>query len=225
VVGAVDLNDDGSPDLVVARDATEWEGLSSISVFLNRGDGNFRARQDYDPLHNGYGYQPGSVAIGDVNDDGRPDLVVASDEVNNAASFGPVAPTSALAVLLNRGDGRFRAESDYRTGRSLPDDPQIGDLNGDGRPDLAVADFDSSSVSVMLNTPGRCDVQYLKGLTLAAARSALARVNCRVGKIRRRSSNRSRGVRRARVISQSPGFGAVKQGGATVDLVVSLGRG
>ena len=49
----------------------------------------------------------------------------------------------------------------------------------------------------------------------------IARANCRVGKIRRAYSKT---VRKGRVISQKPGFGAVLPGGGKVDLVVSRGR-
>ena len=54
-------------------------------------------------------------------------------------------------MLLNRGDGSFEAKRDYATG-SGPESVAIGDLNGDGRPDLAIANTDvTSTVSVLLN--------------------------------------------------------------------------
>ncbi len=93
----------------------------------------FGPKTDY-----GTGGFPGSVAIGDLNADGRPDLVVA-----NAAD-------SSVSVLLGSGGGSFGPKTDYRTGNS-PYSVAIGDLNADGRPDLAVANSGSSSVSVLLN--------------------------------------------------------------------------
>jgi len=73
---------------------------------------------------------------------------------------------------------------------------------------------------VLLNTPGLCDVQYVVDLTLAAAKRALARASCRLGRVTRVSSKR---VNTGRVVSQKPGFGAVRPKGTKVDLIVSRG--
>jgi beta-lactam-binding protein with PASTA domain len=64
-------------------------------------------------------------------------------------------------------------------------------------------------------------VQDVRRLTLASAKAKLARVNCRVGKVRRTYYT---SVRKGRVISQKPTFGAVLPGSGKVDLVVSKGR-
>ena len=53
-------------------------------------------------------------------------------------------------MLLGNGDGSFGTKTDYGTGRS-PRSVAIGDVNGDGRPDLAVANENSNTVSVLLN--------------------------------------------------------------------------
>ena len=55
-----------------------------------------------------------------------------------------------VSVLLNRGDGSFRARADYSTGAS-PVEVAIGDLNGDGKPDLATANLGANTASVLLN--------------------------------------------------------------------------
>ena len=60
-----------------------------------------------------------------------------------------------MSVLLNNGDGTFAARLDYPAG-STPYSIAVADLNGDGRPDLAVANNgyvpDNGNVSVLLNT-------------------------------------------------------------------------
>ena len=47
---------------------------------------------------------------------------------------------------------------------------------------------------MLLNTPGLCTVQNVRGKALPAAKQTIARANCRVGKIRRAYSKPSRGA-------------------------------
>jgi FG-GAP-like repeat/FG-GAP repeat/PASTA domain len=209
-----DLNGDRRRDLAIANLVA-----SSVSVLVNRGDGTFRAKRDY-PTGRG----PLSVVIGDLNGDGKPDLVTAHSYANALARLFP-----KVSVLANRGGGTFQAKLDYAIPRGLPSSVAIGDLNGDRRPDLVTANpgdgtgnlGKNKSVSVLLNTPGLCTVQDVKGETLPAAKRTIAHANCRVGKIRRVYSG---GIKGVRVISQKPTFGAVLRGGGKVNLVVCCGR-
>jgi hypothetical protein len=105
-------------------------------VLLNKGAGSFQAKRDY-----ATGKGPHSVAIGDLNGDGKPDLATAN------------AVGNTVSVLLNRGDGNFKDRLDYRTG-DFPRSVAISDLNGDGKPDLATANFNADTVCVLLNTTG-----------------------------------------------------------------------
>jgi hypothetical protein len=106
----------------------------------------------------------------------------------------------------------------------------VGDVNGDGRPDLVTANYEAHTVSVFINRPGLCTVQDLSymrlgetiPMTVPSARRALARANCRVGKIRRAYSDE--GEPKGRVIGERPRFGAVLPEGGKVNLVVSKGR-
>src|SRR5207247_6027086 len=76
----------------------------------------------------GAGISPISMAIGDFNGDGKPDLAVANTYSNT------------VSVLLGNGDGTFGARKDFGTGIE-PHFVAIGDLNGDSRPDLAVTSY------------------------------------------------------------------------------------
>ncbi len=130
-----DVNADGKPDLAVAN--PNLNGRSgTVSVLLGNGDGTFGVKTDIVA-----GVRPFSVAIGDLNADGKLDLAVA-----NIDSYGG---PGTVSVLLGNGDGSFGSKTDYGTGIS-PNSVAIGDLNGDGRPDLAVANLNSNTVSVLL---------------------------------------------------------------------------
>ena len=60
-----------------------------------------------------------------------------------------------VSVLVNRGDGSFQAKLDYATGRG-PYSVAIGDLNGDGKPELATANWGVDTVSVLVNRGDGC---------------------------------------------------------------------
>jgi FG-GAP-like repeat/PASTA domain/FG-GAP repeat len=144
-----DLNGDGKADLVTGNVSTGRFPLRNVVVLINRGDGSF-ARVEYSI---GLGHAQLSVAIGDLNGDGKLD-VAAADDAHNSVS-----------VLLNDGTGRFQMPVDYETG-SLPLSIAVSDLNGDGKADLATANTFGSSVSVLLNAGNgtlRPKVDYATG--------------------------------------------------------------
>src|ERR1700733_8066789 len=72
--------------------------LGDVSVLLGNGDGTFQVAQNY----SSGGYQAWSIAVGDVNGDGKPDLVV----VNGCATSS--CQEAGLSVLLGNGDGTFQ---------------------------------------------------------------------------------------------------------------------
>jgi FG-GAP repeat len=129
-----------------------------------------------------------------------------------------------VSLLLNGGAATFRTTIDvgaYKCGDVDRSDRALalGDLNGDGRADIAVAS--DTGLCVTLAKPGLCNVQEVRGLKPSQARALLARAHCRVGSVRHAHSllYRSR-----RVSVERPGFGRALPAGAKVDLVVSLGR-
>lgn len=140
-VRVADIDGDGLLDLVVANlgPGTDGTGMSGVSVLLQdaANHGKFLA-----PVT--YATQSGAVdvAVGDLNGDGKPDLVV--------ANFGP-APSGSVSVLLQNPatPGTFGAATNY-PGFGQPLSVAIADLNGDGHPDIAVAD--SATATVMLQS-------------------------------------------------------------------------
>src|SRR5713101_7512755 len=83
------------------------------------------------------GHQPQFVATGDFNGDGKTDLVTSNVLANT------------VSILLNNGDGTYRAHVDFATGVK-PAGVAVADFNGDLKPDLVVTNYDSMSVSVLL---------------------------------------------------------------------------
>jgi hypothetical protein len=129
-IAVVDVSGDGKPDVVVAES-------SAVSVLLNTGNGTFATKTDYVIGLLG----PRAIAIGDISGDGRPDIILsASGDSGNAVS-----------VLLGTGNGVFAAHVDSAfSGNFSLFAVAIGDMNGDGKIDVATADTGSNVVSVLL---------------------------------------------------------------------------
>jgi hypothetical protein len=119
-VVAVDLNGDGSLDLV-AIDELDL----AVSVMIGNGDGTFQLPVEY-PV----GGYPLTLSIGDFNDDGNLDVVVGTESTDGS--------TADVSILLGNGDGTFQNYRAFAVGL-YPNALAPGDFNGDGKLDLAVA--------------------------------------------------------------------------------------
>jgi hypothetical protein len=132
-VATTDLNGDGIADLVTGSVVNS----NGISVLIGSGDGTFQPAVSYDA-----GPSPSSIGVGDFNGDGKPDLAVLNVKTT---SGNPL--TNNVQVLLNEGNGTFLPAVRYTA-----DDPvsvAVGDIDGDGNADLAVANS-NGKVSVLL---------------------------------------------------------------------------
>jgi hypothetical protein len=145
-----DVNGDGKPDLVVVSECADQGHCTTedgvVGVLLGNGDGTFKPVVKYDSG----GDAPSSVAIADVNGDGRPDVLVVNycQSINNCNN-GTVNGT--VEVLLNSGTGGFQRSS-YELGGPYGTSVVVADVNGDGKPDLLATNAcgDRSCVSVLL---------------------------------------------------------------------------
>jgi hypothetical protein len=138
-INAGDFNQDGNLDLVTADIGPYSNGYISgngfASVLLGNGDGTFQGTVNY-----AVGTVPYSVAVCDLNQDGLPELIVAN------------AYSNTISVLGGNGNGTFNAAMNFSSGDpSLPYAVSLGDFNGDGKPDIATANFIDGSASVLIN--------------------------------------------------------------------------
>ena len=113
-------------------DQTNNLALGSAALGAATAAQTFQAQISY-----GTGTGPWSVAVGDFNGDGIPDLAVANETSNT------------VSVLLGKGDSTFQAQTTYATGTG-PWSVAVGDFNGDGIRDLVTANVGDSTVSVLL---------------------------------------------------------------------------
>src|SRR5262249_15010975 len=128
-----DLTGDGRLDLAVANGATI---STTVSIRLGRGDGTFDPAADVS-----VGHGPFSLAIGHLNGDGKPALAI--------ANFGTTPGT--VSIRLGSGTGTFTNGADVRVGNG-PNGVVVGDLNGDGKLDVAAVNLNDNTVSVRLGT-------------------------------------------------------------------------
>ncbi len=139
-----DLDGDGDKDLVTANSGgghgskPNYSIFGNVAVFKNRGDGTFRAARNYTA---GEAYEPTDVDRSDLDGDGDEDLVVSLDSTR--------AGDGGVAVLFNDGNGAFGSPKRY--GGFCPKGVLAHDLDGDGDPDLAAADFCEDAVTVYEN--------------------------------------------------------------------------
>ncbi len=102
---------------------------------------------------------PGAPVLADLNGDGISDLIVPNTGGNNVLVY-PGLPGGGFGQALNDGNGFF-------TGTN-PVSVVVADVNGDGRPDLIVANKGSNDVSILLNEPSGNGFTFVQGPRLAA---------------------------------------------------------
>ncbi len=127
-----DFNGDGKQDLATAH----YQASDNLTILLGDGSGDFSATPT-SPMT--VGSFPSSVTVGDFNGDGKQDLATANTGSDN------------VTILLGDGIGGFSPSG--TSPEAVGDGPAsvaVGDFNGDGKQDLAVASYDDGTVSILI---------------------------------------------------------------------------
>ena len=143
-----DLDGDGKPELIATSN-----GSDKVSIFKNNAtpgvinSSSFAAKVDFST-----GQNPWIATVADFDQDGKPDLAIVND-VDNTVSI--LKNTSTTGVINT---SSFASKVDFATG-NFPIGIASGDLDGDGKVDLAVTNQTDNTVSVLRNTstPGNID--------------------------------------------------------------------
>jgi hypothetical protein len=134
-IAAADFDGDGLTDIAYGVDYPD--GTSSVNIYFQRAGGTFDP-----PLVLPAPYRPEALAVGDLNEDGRPDLV----GVFNSANF---ANDPAVAIFRNLGSRNF-SRSDLGLGLSLTvgnlSSVSLADVNGDGHLDIVTGAWNGGYV-------------------------------------------------------------------------------
>ncbi|MGA9669747.1 MAG: FG-GAP-like repeat-containing protein, partial [Terracidiphilus sp.] len=126
-----DFNRDGKTDLAVVINGNP----GAVTVLLGNGDGTFAAAAN-GTIATGNGSD--SIAVGDFNGDGNPDLAV----VNGT--------DGTVTILTGNGDGTFTSGSSPITVGSSPSSIAVSDFDGNGKLDLAVANHSSANITILM---------------------------------------------------------------------------
>lgn len=130
-----DIDGDGKPDIVFTNN-----GASSFSVLQNTTSGgtvSFAPKVDFTT-----GSSPYNITARDIDGDGKTDIAVSNQFSNNISVF---RNTSTVGTIS------FAAKADFSTANN-PRGIACGDIDGDGKTDIATGNFGSSNLSVLRNT-------------------------------------------------------------------------
>ncbi len=158
-LAAGDLNADGIADLAVANNTGNRDG--SVSLLMGVGDGSFEATTS---LATGRG--PVGLAIGDLDRDGRPDIVVTNSAAHSIQAY--------LNTSAGGGPATFSSPYGWNSAGYFPHSLAIADFNSDGWDDLAITNnggvwTQGANVAVFLSTTnGAGSISFAPATTYAA---------------------------------------------------------
>ncbi|MEQ9098476.1 MAG: IPT/TIG domain-containing protein [Imperialibacter sp.] len=138
-----DLDNDGWPDVVLLN-----KDNSSISIYRNNSSANENGEVTFDPELALSGFSgPTDMTIGDLDGDGRLDMVVTNyishtfSVVKNLSSPGTLGQSSFTSFTI----------SSVAASLNKPSGVAVGDLNGDGKPEIIVGGEENAKLAVFRN--------------------------------------------------------------------------
>jgi MYXO-CTERM domain-containing protein len=148
---AGNFNEDTAPDIAVV-DRDDFGGTQSVILLFGQGNGNFDQAVTNNAL-----ISPQALITSDLDQDGKLDLQLGSDQENN---FGVLCqqPSELCSDPIEPEENGFQLQGVSAIGLGLGADTggavQSGDINNDGRPDIVVLTSSGTTVLVKLNTIG-----------------------------------------------------------------------
>ena len=166
VSGAGDVDGDGKADLIIAIPFTD--SFRGIARVVSGSDGSVLYNFDGDKANDRFGTSVSGA--GDVNGDGRADLIVGAPATRSRNGSARVLSGSDGSILFN-----FDADSeDDRFGQSVSG---VGDVNGDGRADLIVGAPDDRITRVFSGSDGSVLHSFTGGRSFGGAVSGAGDIN------------------------------------------------
>jgi uncharacterized protein (TIGR02145 family) len=136
-----DFDTDGKPDLAVTNQySNSISVLRNLSVPGSMSIGSFSGKVDFTT-----GSEPVGIAVGDFDGDGYPDIAVANNVSNTVSVFRNTGISGNISLT------NFSLKVDFPVG-SHPSGIAVGDIDGDGKPDIATANYATNSISILRNT-------------------------------------------------------------------------